>query len=446
MPAERNAFKLGLTMILFVVLFVAVLYFLAPTGGGDMSLKVRFPHNEFTTILKPGGEVICGGYSVGAIRGLDLVEMFDTHGGGNLLYSVVTISVDSSIGLKKDCKIVPEGMLLGDGGKLVVLDRGMAEPVKEGDTIDGQTTSDIAALTRTLAAQLDPKDPASLLAMIKSQLDATDAKSLLGKIHRSLDDVNTVTASISHEFDPREKAALIAKLHGIMDRINDATRLLRDQMDQEVDQAMAAKLHQMLDTLQGGLQNVVDMFDENREPITQTIAHVRNTSQILEEQIAAKIAKEFDVSEAASLLAKVHVSIDRLGDSLTDINAITASSKEVLLLNKEQISGMLANFKQTSDHLKAASKEIRRSPWRLFYQPSIEEAEQANVFDAARSFSEAATRLDDVIVRLQALDEATGGEELARDEQLANIRDQLQQTFSHFTQAETALWEQLKIK
>ena len=74
MPAERNAFKLGLTMILFLVLLVGVLYFLAPTGGGDMTLKVRFPHNEFTTRLKPGGEVVCGGYSVGAIRSLDLVD------------------------------------------------------------------------------------------------------------------------------------------------------------------------------------------------------------------------------------------------------------------------------------------------------------------------------------------------------------------------------------
>jgi len=446
MPAERNAFKLGLTMILFLVLLIGVLYFLAPTGGGDMTLKVRFPHNEFTTILKPGGEVACGGYSVGAIRSLDLVEMPDENVGEDLLYSVATISVESSLGLRKDCKIVPEGLLLGDGGKLVVLDRGMGEPLRDGDMIDGQTTADVAALTRTLAAQLNPRDPTSLLTLIKSQLDATDAKSLLGKIHRSLDDVNAVTQNISHEFDPRQKAALIAKLHTIMDRINDTTRLLRDQMDREVDQAMAAKLHQMLDTLQGGLQTVAAMLDENREPIASTVTHVRNTSRILEEQIAARIAKEFDVSEAASLLAKIHVSIDRLGASLADMNAITASSREVMLLNKEQISGMLANFKQTSDHLKAAAKEIRRSPWRLFYQPSIEEAEQANVFDAARSFSEAATRLDDVMVRLQAVDEATGGKAFARDEQLVKIRDQLQQTFSHFTKAEAALWEQLKIK
>ena len=99
MPAERNAFKLGLTMILFFVLLVGVLYFLAPTGGGDMTLTVRFPHNEFTTILKSGGEVVCGGYSVGAIRSLALVEMPDENIGEDLLYSVATISVGSSLGL-----------------------------------------------------------------------------------------------------------------------------------------------------------------------------------------------------------------------------------------------------------------------------------------------------------------------------------------------------------
>ena len=107
---------------------------------------------------------------------------------------------------------------------------------------------------------------------------------------------------------------------------------------------------------------------------------------------------------------------------------------------------MISNLKETSDHLKAAGKDIRRSPWRLLYQPSVEEAEQANVFDAARSFSEAATQLDDAVTRLQAVSDAGGPQVIAGDERLAEILEQLQQTFTNFTKAENSLWEQLKIK
>ncbi|UCD29334.1 MAG: hypothetical protein JSV03_02305, partial [Planctomycetota bacterium] len=77
---------------------------------------------------------------------------------------------------------------------------------------------------------------------------------------------------------------------------------------------------------------------------------------------------------------------------------------------------------------------------------SMKEVAQANIFDAARSFSEAATHLDDVVTRLQAVSDAGGPEAILDDQQLAELRDQLKQTFDNFTKAENSLWEQLKIE
>ena len=446
MPAERNAFKLGATMILFLVLLVGILVFFAPRGGGDVTFKVRYPHTRITTVLKPGGLVRCGGGTVGSIASLELQEMKDPASGVPTLFSVITFRVDSKVGLRKDCKITPVGPLLGEGGQLVIQDRGDGPKLAEGQLIEGNPGADFTNLMQTIADQLDAKDPASLLGMISSQLNGGNPKSMIGKILKSLDDVNAVTTSLSREFDDREKAALIAKLHGIMDNINEATSLLRDQMDQAKDAAMMAKLNRTLDTLQGGLQTVVTMLNENREPLAQTVASIRNTSEIIEKQIAARIAEQLDTSNAASLLAKVHVSLDRLGKSLEDISAVTGAAREVIVLNKDQIGGMIANFKETSDHLKGAAADIRRSPWRLLYQPTIQEVAQANIFDAARAFSDAAARLDDAAARLQTIGAPGGMPAPVRDEQLVKIRDQLQQTFADFTKAEAALWQQLKIK
>ncbi|HSW44472.1 MAG TPA: hypothetical protein VLM89_02770 [Phycisphaerae bacterium] len=445
MPAERNAFKLGLTMILFLGLLIVVLAFFAPRGGGNVTYRVRYPHNRLTTVLKPGGLVRCGGETVGTIDALELQEMKDPASDMPTLYTVITFRVDEKVGLREDCRITPVGPLLGEGGQLVIQDRGDGKAVAEGDLIEGNPGADLTYLMQVMADQLDPKDPTSLLAMLRGQLDGANPKSMIGKILQSLDDINAVTASLSREFDAREKAALIVKLHGIVDNMNQATAMLRDQMDRTQDAAMMTKLGRMLDTLQGGLQTVVAMLDDNREPLTRTVASIRNTSEILEKQIAARIAEQIDVNNPAGMLAKVHVAIDRLGRSLAEMNAITGSVREVVVLNKDHLSGMISNFKETSEHLKGAATEIRRSPWRLFYQPTIEESAQANVFDAARAFSDAASKLDDAAARLQAAQAAEVQAPLSNEE-LAKIREQLQITFSNFTKAETALWQQLKIK
>ena len=454
MAAERNAFKLGLTLIVFAGLLVAVLVYLAPTGGGDVLFRVRYPHGKIGTPLKPGGEVSCGGQAVGAIRRIELAELEieeekdaeEGEGKGKDVYVVVTISVDSRrVTLRERCKITPEAPILGAGGKLTILHVGDGDPLEDGAMIDGDLEANIANLTRALQGQLDPEDPGSLISRVKAMLDPANEDSLLGKILASLDDVNAVTRQLEREFDPAQKRALLAKLHGIMDSLNQATGLLRDEIDRDVDAAMAAKLHEMLDTLNDGLATAAGLLEENRAPITETVQSIRDTSKILEEQIAARIARQLDPKDGAALMAKVHVAIDRLGRSLSDINTITDAGRETMLLNKELINRMVGNFKETSDHLKGASKDIRRSPWRLFYQPTIEESAEANVFDAARAFAEAATRLDDAMARVQAVSEIRP-DAIAEDEQLREIRDQLKRTFEQFTQAETALWEQLDIR
>ena len=327
----------------------------------------------------------------------------------------------------------------------MILDRGVGEPIKAGQMVEGESAADFSALTRLLAAQLDPKDPASLLGTVKGQLNPTDPRSLLGKIHASLADVNAITASFRNEFDPQQKAVLMAKLHVILDNVNEVTTRLKGEMDARNDAAALNKVHDTLDALNRGLVTAVAMVEENRQPIKDTVGHVRSTSEILEKQIATRIAHELDPAEAAGLLAKVHVAMDRLGTSLKDVNVITETGRETVTLNKDQINGMLVNLKETSDHLKAASKEIRRNPWRLFYQPTVEEAAQANVFDAARAFSEAATRLDDSLTRLQALSQASP-QTSDQQQQVRSVLQQVQQSFGQFQKVENALWEQLKVK
>jgi hypothetical protein len=106
----------------------------------------------------------------------------------------------------------------------------------------------------------------------------------------------------------------------------------------------------------------------------------------------------------------------------------------------------VTNFVETSEHLKATAKDLYRNPWRLLYQPSDKESRELNVFDASRSFAEAAARLDNASIRLQGMIEAGGGALRPDDPELLTIRQSLQDTFEQFSAAEKALWKQLNLQ
>jgi methyl-accepting chemotaxis protein len=268
----------------------------------------------------------------------------------------------------------------------------------------------------------------------------------VGKVHKSLDDINVLTRNIAGETDVKEKAALVSKLHQVLDNVNLTTAVLRDEMNGKANTTALAKMHRVLDELNLGLTVVRGMLDDNREPIRRTVQHVEGTSRILEQQIAAKLAEQLDTSNAAGLLARIHVSIGRLGKSLEDVNRITADVRDVIALNKNNLDEMIGNLKETSDHLKAGSKEIRLNPWLLLYTPSQDEVAQSNLFGTARAFSEAATRLDDAVNRLQAISNSAKPAGPDTREEIEKIRGQLKGTFQKFTEVEQKLWEQLNIK
>jgi hypothetical protein len=101
---------------------------------------------------------------------------------------------------------------------------------------------------------------------------------------------------------------------------------------------------------------------------------------------------------------------------------------------------MLTGLRDTSSNLENASAEIRRSPWRLLYQPKADELSNLNIYDSAREFSEAATRLNDA---------ATAVRDAAKDpaispERMKELLDALDTSFEKYRTVETKLWETVK--
>ena len=100
----------------------------------------------------------------------------------------------------------------------------------------------------------------------------------------------------------------------------------------------------------------------------------------------------------------------------------------------------MANAHLTSEQLKLASIEIRRSPWRLLYTPKQKELETDNLYDAARSFAMAAGALDSAVHGLKALSQ----DEAREPEDVQRMLDYLEKLVARFEEAETDFWTALK--
>jgi ABC-type transporter Mla subunit MlaD len=260
-----------------------------------------------------------------------------------------------------------------------------------------------------------------------------------------LDDLNEVTGHVARQVNPDQREALMNKLHLVLDNVNATTASLRAEMATTTEGVLLAKVHDALDSVNRGLAEVTGMLEENRPVVHETLLGVERTTRTLEHEIAAPIAAELNRENVRSLLAQLHMSFELINTSLADIQEVSSRARTIVTLNEDRFNRLITDVSETAVHLKSASKDLRRNPWRLFYRPSLEETKQLNIFDAAREFAEAAARLDDSAARLDALIKLHGGQVPADAPELAEIAGRLKETFEDYTQAEEALWKQLDV-
>lgn len=448
MNNPRNAFRLGLASLAMVALFVAVLIFISKRefGPATRPVIVRFSSTMALPSLKPGGPVICGGRVVGKIQGVRFDEEKDPEQpeAAPLLYVYVHADVQERIGLKRDCRIVATGPLLGGAGQLVVRDRGISsEPLEADAVVDGQPAGSFDDLTSALARELDADRPNSLLAQIKTQLDPDEATSLVTKIHASMDDLNVISGQINRQLNPAEREVILSKVHSILDHINLATRAISHEMSRTNEGALMTKVHGSFDTIETGLKLAIAMLEENRAPLGETLKHVESLSEQLDRKVVAAVVAELAPDDPANLLGKIHKSLDGLVTSLDDANVITRGGRELVELNKHKITETLEDVRSAADILRGGLKYVARHPWLLYNKPSIWEQKELYVVQAARDFSEAAGRLDSSLATLDAFVTAHHGNLSADDQQYAELRAKLNDAISKFGEAESKLWKEL---
>ncbi len=445
MPRERNALSVGIVTIASVTAFFLILMWISQRVGGEMqTITVRFESTPAMPTLVPGSAVLVGGHRVGSVLAVDLrgLPAGRQEGGdeaGEAYYLIVEAELRGDLKLRAGYEVIAEGPPLGGDGILKIdLGTGAEAGLEPGQIIEGSQPTGFGAVLASLQDEFDGDDPGSLLGRIKSQLDPDAEISLMAKLLTSLEDINRVTARLSEELEPDQKAALLAKIHEVVDNINTATGVLRTEFESSKPSLLLGKVHLAMDTINGGLATLSGILEANEAPVARTIEHV--------ETAMANLAEETDPTKADSLLAHFKEASRRLNASLADINQVTDTTRQVVVLNRENINKLLLNFKESSDHIKTGVKYVLRHPWRLLNEPSLTEIKQQAIFDAARTFTEAATRIDDAAAQLRALSDLHEGRIPGDSPDLARIASDLDRTHQKYRKAEDALWRQLEVK
>ncbi len=422
MSRKRDTFKLGIAVLVMAFLLVACLLFI---GGGLFAteqgvLVVRFRPGGSMPEISEGSVVTYFGQKVGLVVKSEFVEDTDAEDSTTAAqpFLEVQVSLHEDLGLREDCTIVVSGPPLGGIGMLEILNRGSsAKALEPSQPIYGRVAGFQAALDM-ITRELDESNADGLVSLIKRQLDAEDERSLVVKVHKSLAHIITLTSSLARE------------------------------LDREQDDAFLAKIHTSVELINCSLSEVADLVEQNRSKIDNTIASAESATGKLDTAVMDVLARELELDSdpEVTVLTKVHDALTDMNESLADLNVVTDGAKEIVVLNKDRISEVVENAATASRHLERGIHDLELHPWKLIFEPSVDEKRELHMLNVAREFAEAAADLDDSTSRLRSLLDVHEGRMWSDDPTLAELRARLQETVRKFGEAEQALWAELKVE
>jgi ABC-type transporter Mla subunit MlaD len=411
-----------------IILWLGVADMFAPEGQVAVFYT---PQSAGALGLKEGYDVNLGDQKIGKIIEVRLDA--ENH---RCLYRVRLQRTD--IQVRADARAAVDSPPLGMP-KLVVYEIGSAEelaseehPVelKPGGLTKAMT--DLASVTDKLK---------NIAQRVQDELDPDRAEALLAKIHAILGDLQTassdvvaIAGNVKAETDKSVENSLMAKLRQSMDDVTAITTNLRHETDPNAAAAMLAKVHRSIDDVNRVTSDVREMVSETRPKVTKITDNIVKTTENIEKYVSKDVAKILaDVREANTKILKI----------AADFAAVSEETKQIIVLNRDNIDKIIDDMAQVSDNLKATSTEIRRNPWRLIHKPSEEEIETQVLYDAARAYSDGAASLNRALSKVKALHKEYPKGIDPNNPELPDIRKQLNRTFDRFQKVEQALWKEL---
>lgn len=404
-----------------LAMLTAALAILVVIGGwqswfqAKQVVRVRF---DAAPNIKIGSPVLLAGHPVGRVSDIQLVEVqcpTDRQADYKCYQVEVCLELPEAYHVHQNARITIAQALVGQSALVNIEDVGFGALVQ--DALRGEQQSPFAGAATELGIGAEEKKD---LSATLENIRATTA-AIREDLPQIVEKVRTTAANL--EEGSKTIRVAIDKVNGILDENRENVKTAVASARSVAEQA-DKKGGEVLDNLKAASSDVKAILDENRPDIRKTVAQAN--------ELMAKVN-----SSAADILANVQ---ETAGDLKTTIKDI----KEVVVIHKKNITMMVQNLHETSEHLKALAKEVRRAPWRLFKEPDKEEVESINLYESARNFAAAASSLDSLADTLKVMTEAQK-EGVEIDPELRRAMEyDLKEAFDKYRGAEDALMKEFK--
>ena len=391
MPRKRqNELAAGLFVIIAVLAGVGVVIWLGGSSLWKPTHKVAFSisSNVGSLGIAPGGFVRVNDAQIGQIKTIK----FDPATGKTLYLA----DIEPKIDLRADAAARVESAFIGSAN-IVLLSLGSSH-----------------------AAEASVATPLELQA---------------GGLTPAINNLSSATDQIRREFDPTRNDALISKIHLLVDQLNEIGKEVVIAARNVGNETDAQQVDSLMGKLRSSMSDFNAMTADARPKVARTLTALDETAQTVH---------GYAQNDLAQMFITMRQSSTAIYAATQDLAVVAGQAKGIALVNRPRIDEIVDNLASVSSNLKSASTEIRRNPWRLLYKPTDRELHTQNISDAARAFSSGAEQLDQALLKLNGLSQANPDGVRADDPQLVQVRQQLDDSFRRFDQAEQALWNELQ--
>lgn len=255
----------------------------------------------------------------------------------------------------------------------------------------------------------------------------------------------SVTDLGSKDKGPADEAHAIHIGGGVMQALGQLSQTVQVELDTKNPDSLLSKIKTMADNLAGASGDIAAITKKLKPELDPTspdtiASNLKTTSK----NLAGTTTKidQYVKEDVGKLLVKVREIANVILKTANNLNVSTEKIKTLLVANSPGIDEMVDNMVLVSANLKAASTEIRRNPWRLFYKPDDKKMRSTNLYDATRAFDEGANQLNIAVTKMAAL-RGLDPEDPDTKKEIKRVRKQLLDSFTKFKKVEDALWKEV---
>lgn len=395
-------------------------------GGRALPFRVHFSLAQGAMGLKPGSHVLLGGQRVGQVVGVEFSR--GSAGGREVATGVdVRVEVRSDLALYENASIALELPLIGTLSSLnissvgdpagVALAQGAGPQVEPDEVVSG-VLAPPGILAQSGIGQEEIQGVRQAIRSFTTGVARANEiiESAGPKVQTAADDLGAIGRDMRASLDRWTK-----NLDAILGNAETASKKL---------DPLLAKADAGVDDARGAIADVRRLIGDNRERIDATIASVHSAAAKLDQTTMDQLGAA--LGDGRKALDSFAGAVDRLG-----------------VMVGEETPGLrriIANLRLMSDQLKLTATEVRAQPWRLLVQPTTKEFESQVLYDATRSYAQAAS---DLRAASESLDAAMAGRPAGADgdrEEIARLAGELKAAFGTYHEAEQALLDKLIVQ